>query len=65
MQFCICSDGIGHNKKHEDCPLKSVDGLIEKIDKKANSGQWSEATVYGMKKAIAIIKEYCGMGEEK
>ncbi len=48
-------------KRSEHCPLKSIDGLIEKIDKKSNSGQWSEATVYGMKKAIAIIKEYCGM----
>lgn len=63
--FAYAPMGLDITKKHEDCPLKSVDGLIEKIDKKANSGQWSEATVYGMKKAIAIIKEYCGMGEEK
>lgn len=43
----------------ENCPIKSVDGLIKEINRKANSGQWSDATVYGMRKAIAIIKEYC------
>lgn len=56
---------VTKSKRHEDCPLKSVDVLIEKIDKKANSGQWSESVTYGMQKAIAIIKEYCGMEEVK
>lgn len=30
------------------------------IERKANSGQWSEATIYGMQKSIAIIDKYRG-----
>ena len=48
----------------KNCHLKSVNELIEEISRKANSGQWSDATVYGLNKAIAIIKEYCGMEEK-
>ena len=56
--------GCANCGRHPKCSLKSIDGLIENIDKKANSGQWSDATTYGMYKAIAIIKEYCGMEGE-
>lgn len=38
------------------------DRLLERIkadiEKKANSGQWSEAVVYGMVKAIKIVEGY-------
>lgn len=36
-------------------PLSNVRNEVEA---KANSGQWSEATVYGLKKAIAVIDKY-------
>ena len=32
-----------------------LDDVKAKISRKANSGQWSEAVVYGMAKAIAIL----------
>ena len=35
-----------------------LDKVRAEIVQKANSGQWSEATIYGMKKSIAIIDKY-------
>lgn len=32
-----------------------LDDVKAEISRKANSGQWSEAVVYGMAKAVAII----------
>jgi hypothetical protein len=36
----------------------SLDKIRAEIERKANSGQWSEAVVYGMKKSIVIIDKY-------
>jgi hypothetical protein len=35
-----------------------LDKIRAEIERKANSGQWSEAVVYGMKKSIVIIDKY-------
>ena len=35
------------------------------IERKANSGQWSEAVVYGMKKSIVIIDKYRAESEDR
>lgn len=35
-----------------------LDKIRNEIERKANSGQWSDATIYGMLKAIAIIDKY-------
>lgn len=32
--------------------------IKDEIERKITSGQWSEATVYGLKKAIAVIDKY-------
>lgn len=46
------------------CPLKEVsensvlEDIKAEIKRKANSGQWSDATVYGTQKAIAIIDKH-------
>ena len=43
----------------EQPPLEKVFGEIKaEISRKANSGQWSESTVYGMQKAVAIIDSH-------
>ena len=43
-------------------PQESIKPVLEdikaEIKRKANSGQWSDATVYGMQKAIAIIDKH-------
>jgi hypothetical protein len=36
----------------------TLDKIRAEIERKANSGQWSEAVVYGMKKSIVIIDKY-------
>ena len=35
-----------------------LDKIREEIERKAHSGQWSEATMYGLLKAVAIIDKY-------
>ena len=35
-----------------------IEQIRDEIERKANSGQWSEAVIYGMQKAIAIIDKY-------
>lgn len=37
---------------------RPVSGLVWQIKKKAHSGQWSEAVIYGMEKAATIVEEY-------
>lgn len=37
---------------------RPVSGLVWQIEKKAHSGQWSEAVVYGMEKAAKMVEEY-------
>ena len=40
-------------------PLEEVlEDIKGEINRKANSGQWSEATVYGMQKAISVIDSH-------
>lgn len=36
--------------------LIDADAVVEKITRKANSGQWSEEVVYGMAKALYLVK---------
>lgn len=36
-------------------PLERVEQIRNEIERKAHSGQWSDATMYGMLKAVAII----------
>lgn len=38
--------------------VELLDQIREDILRKANSGQWSEAVVFGMNKAVAIIDKY-------
>ena len=41
-----------------------LDDIKADIERKANSGQWSEATVYGMQKALFIIDKHIGKEKE-
>ena len=53
-----------------DCADKALEheDVLEKIraeiERKAHSGQWSDATMYGMLKAVAIIDKYREGGAE-
>lgn len=44
---------------HED-KIKVLDKISNEIKRKASSGQWSDATIYGMKKCLTIIEKYRG-----
>ncbi len=35
-----------------------LDKIRDEIERKAHSGQWSDATMYGMLKTVAIIDKY-------
>lgn len=53
------------SKKHDSCPLKSVEGLIEKIETDMSHYMYDD---YGNTTAehdvlAGIIKEYCGLEE--
>ena len=37
---------------------KAFEDIKSEIKRKANSGQWSEATIYGLHKALAIIDKH-------
>lgn len=41
-----------------------LDKVRAEIERKAHSGQWSDATMYGMLKAVAIIDKYKAESEE-
>ena len=43
-------------KALEQYPI--LDKIRDEIERKAHSGQWSDATMYGMLKAVAIIDKY-------
>ena len=52
-------------KRHNDCPLKSIDGLIEKIEQDDeifmyNKSKYTAETVIPLWRLRQIIKEYCG-----
>lgn len=38
--------------------VERLDKIRDEIERKAHSGQWSDATMYGMLKAVAIIDKY-------
>lgn len=40
--------------------LEAIDAIRAEIERKANSGQWSEAVRYGMAKALMIIDKHIG-----
>lgn len=44
-------------QRHEDCPLKSIDGLIEKINQIELLADKTRGDIKD--EAIKIIKEYC------
>ena len=50
----IDDDGI----MHDVVPVEVLDKIKAEIERKAHSGQWSDATMYGMLKAVAIIDKY-------
>ena len=53
------------SKRADNCPIKcDIEDIKAEINRKANSGQWSESTVYGMQKALAIIDKHCGKENE-
>ena len=47
----------GYEKGKADV-LDMLDKIRDEIERKAHSGQWSDATMYGMLKAVAIIDKY-------
>lgn len=46
----------GRQVRYIKCEV--LDKIRAEIERKAHSGQWSDATMYGMLKAIAIIDKY-------
>jgi len=82
---CVCCNDIGIREilgcklifsgcancgRHPYCPLKSVDGLIEKINKLAYSEteygieEFDASKIVRLDDLIEIIKEYCGMEDK-
>lgn len=47
-------------KARNDGQAFILDKIRAEIENKMNSGQWSEAVIYGMKKTIAVIDKYRG-----
>lgn len=43
---------------YERGKVEVLDKIKAEIERKAHSGQWSDATMYGMLKAVAIIDKY-------
>lgn len=66
MEYDKVEGGVDILGKPNDCPLKSVDGLIHKIDinrrvtlKDTPHDDWSRKWNKCIDEVIAIIKEYC------
>lgn len=65
----ICTRLVQTNEdkmtRRNDCPVKSVDGLIEKMEKfgghekKSVYKNLNPSYVQGLKDAIKMVKEYC------
>lgn len=49
---------------YKDGKIDALDKIRDEIERKAHSGQWSDATMYGMLKAVAIIDKYKAESEE-
>lgn len=69
--------GLNIIEKHKNCPLKSLEGLIERLEQaKQYRGMTGKSVIdkcnvgldryfdLGLDKAIRIIKEYCGMEDK-
>lgn len=60
---------MGHHVKALNMAIKALeskdvlDKIIAEIYRKAHSGQWSDATMYGMLKAVAIIDKHMAESE--
>lgn len=50
---------------YERGKVEVIDKIKAEIERKVHSGQWSEATMYGMLKAVAIIDKYKAESEDK
>jgi len=59
-----CRYNLSEDCNNTDCLNCVLDKIRAEIERKANSGQWSEAVVYGMKKSIVIIDKYKAESEE-
>jgi len=56
MSCLDCHDFMdGYNRGKREGTIEELEKVRTKIIKKANSGQWSEPTIYGMQKAVFII----------
>lgn len=55
---CV-SEGVCREDK-----IQVLDKIKAEIERKAHSGQWSDATMYGMLKTVAIIDKYRSESEE-
>lgn len=49
-----CNGAIELLKSHKQV----IEDIKDEINRKANSGQWSEAVIYGMQKALFIIDKH-------
>lgn len=47
-----------YDRGYEKGKADVLDKIRDEIERKAHSGQWSDATMYGMLKAVAIIDKY-------
>ena len=55
---------VWHRVKHNSCPLKSVEGLIEKIkDESYLSYDGNPRHILDEEAVIQIIKDYCGVSD--
>ena len=52
---CAIHSAIEELEKDTSGVIEELEKVRAKIIKKANSGQWSEPTIYGMQKAVFII----------
>ena len=50
-----CGSSVAEKMIANGIPLEQ---LRAEIERKAHSGQWSDATMYGMLKAVAILDKY-------
>lgn len=57
--------GCANCGRHPKCPLKSVEGLIEEIQRMPNDNPsyWYTCDVLDRDSVIDTVKEYCGMEE--
>ena len=62
-----CHQGGEEIEEAFDLAIKSLeawDMVNNEIDKKRNSGQWSDAVIYGLDMAVRIIMKHLGEVEE-